>query len=97
MFAYMAADAETWWLNATNIGLGIVVLICLVVVVFGVVQELVERRKKGANLSRELDRDLRELVAHYQADDSIFHDAALGPTMADGGESTGDDRRKHQG
>lgn len=84
----MAAHSETYWLTVTNIGLGLVVLICLLVVIFGVAHELIHRRKERIRLSNELDRDLKQLVAEYQADDRIFRDPALGPTMADGGDET---------
>jgi hypothetical protein len=89
----LVTDPDTYWLNVTNIGLGLVVLICLLAVIFGVVHELVHRRKERIQLSRELDRDLKDLVAHYEADPRIFHDAALGPTMADGGDATDKDKK----
>lgn len=86
MPAFMAADSETYWLTVTNLGLGLVVLICLVVVILAVLHELVHRRKERLRLSKELDRDLKELVAEYEVDGRIFRDPALGPTMADGGD-----------
>lgn len=84
--AIVVSDSETFWLNVTNIGLGLVVLVCLLVVGLSVVRELAQRRKRRVALSRELDRDLKTLVAEYEADPRIFQDPALGPTMADGGE-----------
>jgi hypothetical protein len=38
-------EPDTYWLNATNIALGLVTLWCLVAIVAGVVQELVARRR----------------------------------------------------
>ncbi|HWQ52687.1 MAG TPA: hypothetical protein VN442_03320 [Bryobacteraceae bacterium] len=98
MLGFMAGDSETYWLSVTNIGLGIVVLICLMVVILGVLHELLHRRSERNKLSKELDRDLKNLVAEYEADDRIFRDPALGPTMADGGDEiappdSGRDRR----
>jgi hypothetical protein len=89
----LVTDPDTYWLNVTNIGLGLVVLICLLVVILGVVHELVHRRKERIKLSRELDRDLKDLVAQYEADPRILHDAALGPTMADGGDQIDKDKK----
>ena len=63
MLAKVAAGTETYWLNMTNIGLGIVVLICVVVLAIGVIHDLVQRRKQRIRLSREFDRDLKDLVA----------------------------------
>jgi|WetSurMetagenome_2_1015567.scaffolds.fasta_scaffold1218625_1 hypothetical protein len=66
-------DPNTFWLNVTNIALGIVTLICCVVVGYGVVQEVLERaRKRKENLVEDDDHAL--LVTD------------LGITMADGGE-----------
>ena len=65
-------DPNTFWLNVTNIALGIVTLICCVVVGYGVVQEIAERvRKRKANL--------------IDADDHALLVTDLGITMADGG------------
>jgi hypothetical protein len=77
-------DPSTYWLTITNIGLGLVVLICTVAVGIGVVQELAARRKKQVSLSR-LDREVSELVAGF-GDGHAFHVPNLGVTMADGGE-----------
>ncbi len=89
----LVTDPDTYWLTVTNVGLGVVVLICLLAVVFGVIHELVHRRKERMQLSRELDRDLKDLVARYEADPRIYHDAALGPTMADGGDAMDKDKK----
>ena len=74
----------TYWLSATNLGLGLVVLICAIVVTGSVVREIVARTRKRAKISRELDRDMRQLSADF--DDHAFLDSELGITMADGGE-----------
>ena len=66
-----------------NIGLGVVVLICCVVVAFGVVQELAARRKKRASMAN-LDREVADLVLTF--DGHSFEVPGLGVTMADGGE-----------
>jgi hypothetical protein len=66
-------DPNTFWLNITNIALGVVTLICCVVVGYGVVQEvLVRARKRKANL--------------VETDDHALLVTDLGITMADGGE-----------
>ena len=61
---------DTFWLDFTNIALGLVTLLCLVVVVIGVVRELGHRYARGKKL----------------ADDHAFDTPELGLTMADGGE-----------
>ena len=76
-------DPSAYWLNLTNAALGIVVLICCVMVGFGVVQELAARRKKRA-AENALDREVSDLF-----DGHAFHVPGLGVTMADGGEELG--------
>lgn len=63
--------SETLWLNVTNIALGVVTLICLLVIGRAVLQELVSRRSR--KVAAEGD-------SHALAVDG------LGLTMADGGE-----------
>ena len=82
------SDPSTYWLTATNIGLGVVVLICCGAVALGVLQELAARRKKRAELSR-LDREVSDLVNGFQ-DGHAFHIPGLGVTMADGGDPLGE-------
>ena len=79
-------DPSAYWLNLTNAALGIVVLICCVMVGFGVVQELAARRKKRAT-EGALDREVTNLLAGF--DGHAFHVPGLGVTMADGGEELG--------
>jgi hypothetical protein len=76
-------DPSTYWLTLTNIALGGVTLICCGAVVFGILQELADRRKKHAALSR-LDAEVSDLVSAF--DGHAFHVPGLGVTMADGGE-----------
>jgi len=75
------SDPETTWLNITNIFLGAVVAVCVLVMAGGVVHEIVARIRKRRRIEAEIDRDMRML-----ADDRAFHSATLGVTMADGGE-----------
>lgn len=81
------SDPSTYWLTATNIGLGLVVVICCGAVVFGMLQELAAKRKQRAELNG-LDREVAGLVAGFQ-DGHAFHTPGLGVTMADGGEELG--------
>ncbi len=64
-------DPNTFWLNVTNIALGVITLICCVAVGRGLYQEIVVRLKKRVPVS---------------ADDHAFSVPGLGITMADGGE-----------
>ena len=77
------SDPSTYWLNFTNIALGVVTLICCLAVGIGILQELAQRRKKSASLSR-LDAEVTNLVATL--DGHAFNVPGLGVTMADGGE-----------
>jgi hypothetical protein len=62
-------QSETFWLNVTNVALGILTLVCLLVVGYGVVLELLPRLR-------------RRSVAE---DDHAVLTPELGLTMADGG------------
>jgi hypothetical protein len=84
---YPMNDPSTYWLNVTNIALGVVVLACCIAVVVGIVQEVAARRKKVHAMAR-LDHEVNDLVASFQ-DGHTFHVPSLGVTMADGGEELG--------
>lgn len=77
-------DPSTYWLTFTNVGLGIVVLICCIAVAVGVVQEVAAWYKKRAAASA-LDREVTDLAAAYTGGHA-FNLPNLGVTMADGGE-----------
>jgi hypothetical protein len=66
-------DPNTFWLNVTNIGLGLITLVCVAVVGYGVVQEVLVRIRKTRTVFAE-------------DDDHAFAVSGLGLTMADGGE-----------
>jgi beta-lactamase regulating signal transducer with metallopeptidase domain len=80
------SDPSTYWLTVTNVVLGIVTAICCAAVVIGIFQELAERRKKAASLSK-IDREVADLVSSFD-DGHAFPLPELGLTMADGGEPT---------
>jgi hypothetical protein len=72
-----------FWLNVTNIALGVVVILAVMVVAYGVAWELVIRHKKRRGLrdmDGEMQATLRDEFAH------TMHVPELGLTMADGGE-----------
>jgi hypothetical protein len=76
-------DPATYWLNFTNIALGVVVLVCFVALAIGILQELAARHQRRV-AAAQLDQEL----AH------MFHIPGLGVTMADGGEELrGKDKR----
>jgi hypothetical protein len=81
------SDPSTYWLTFTNAALGILVLLCCGAVAYGILQELVARRKKAAAMS-QIDREVSDLVASYR-DGHTFQLPNLGITMADGGEELG--------
>jgi hypothetical protein len=80
VFGLDSTDPQTWWLNATNLALGVVIAICVVVMLGGIVHELVARFLKRRRIEAEIDRDMQHL------DDGVFRHPELGATMADGGE-----------
>ena len=71
---YGADGPDTFWLNFTNIALGLVTLACVLAIAAGVVHELADRRRKRAARNRDA-----------AADDHAFVTPELGLTMADGG------------
>jgi hypothetical protein len=74
-----------FWLNLTNIVLGIVVLLAVLVAGYGVAWELVSRRKKA----HSLDSLKMEMKAMWQNEHAHgLRVPELGMTMADGGEPT---------
>jgi hypothetical protein len=74
-------DPGTFWLNLTNVGLGVVTLVCCVVVGRAMFQDLTAHMRQ-----RSADRaDVKlELFSHPQ----------VGLTMADGGEPVKKDSKK---
>ena len=74
---------DTFWLNVTNIGLGLVILICAMVIAFGIAKNLLARRIHRTAMEAEMDGDLREMVGDGG---NLFAVPGLGLTMADGGE-----------
>jgi hypothetical protein len=79
----MPNDDWVFWLNVTNIALGVVVLLAVLVVAYGLLWEFVIRRKKHralANLDGEMKAMLQNDFAHS------LPVPELGLTMADGGE-----------
>jgi hypothetical protein len=89
----MAGENWTMWLNITNLALGIVTLIALLVVFFAVGWDLLVRkvgRKTAVNLNH-IDADLKALL---QGGSHSFSIPDLGLTMADGGEHVGGSKDK---
>lgn len=74
MFTY----DEVFWLNVTNMVLGLATLICLLVIGYAVFKEIRGRVKANAEETSV-------------ADDHTFVIDGLGVTMADGGEKTNSD------
>jgi len=81
----MAGENWTLWLNITNLVLGIVTLIALLVVFFAVGWDLLVRKVEKAPEAdlRHIDADLKAIL---QAGSHSFSVPELGLTMADGGE-----------
>jgi hypothetical protein len=73
-------DPEVFWLNITNLSLGVITLICVLVVGFVVFQEIAAKVLQRAAIS-------------VQSDDHAYLIPELGLTMADGGEPCNKDKR----
>ena len=77
VIALLLQTSDESWLNGTNAILGLVTLVCVLVVAFGLFQTVMEKiRARVASRS------------HVVYDDHAFAMPELGLTMADGGERT---------
>ena len=83
MFGVNWSDPQTLWLNVVNLGLGLVTLVCIAAIGYGMLQDLRERAKKRA-AARISNREVADLVSGFG--DHAFDMPGLGLTMADGGE-----------
>jgi hypothetical protein len=72
---YGMEGPDTFWLNFTNIALGLVTLACVLVIAGGIAREWLSRRERRMALPE---------------DDHAFATPGLGLTMADGGERLDD-------
>ena len=88
------SDPSTYWLNVTNIALGLVTVICCFAVAIGIVQELAAKRRKSTVMSK-LDSEVTGLVAAF-GDRHAFHVPSLGVTLADGGEEVSKEASKKE-
>lgn len=81
----MAGENWTMWLNITNLALGIVTLIAVLVVFFAVGWDLLVRKVKSPALMdlRNIQGELERLLHGGSHSLSV---PGLGLTMADGGE-----------
>lgn len=75
MLAVLLQSSDESWLNATNAILGLVTLVCVLVVAFGVFQTVMDKIR-----SRASHRSV------FVYDDHAITVPELGLTMADGGE-----------
>ncbi len=73
-------EAEMFWLNATNIALGLVVLVCAGVIAVSVVRAIWARMRTMS----EIEQDMQQF--NQAGDTHAFQVPGLGMTMADGGE-----------
>lgn len=72
-----------FWLNVTNIALGVIVVLAVLLVAYGVIWEVVIRHKKQSG-ARDVNVEMKVMLQ-----DEFGHSLAvpeLGLTMADGGE-----------
>jgi hypothetical protein len=75
MFGIDWGNSQTLWLNLTNLALGVVTLLALGMVAFGVAQEILAKRRKTREFAG-MDTEVRHMLRVPE----------LGLTMADGGE-----------
>jgi hypothetical protein len=83
MFGINCNDPQTLWLNVVNAGLGLVILICIAAIGYGVLQDVLARVRRKATV-KGIDREVHDLVSGFG--DHAFDIPGLGLTMADGGE-----------
>jgi hypothetical protein len=83
MFGVSWSDPQTLWLNIINLSLGLVTLVCIAAIGYGVFQDVRERARKRARV-RAIEREADALVSSFG--DHAFDMPGLGFTMADGGE-----------
>jgi hypothetical protein len=83
MFGVSWSDPQTLWLNIINLSLGLVTLVCIAAIGYGVFQDVRARSRKRAS-ARALDREVAALGSRFG--DHMFDMPGLGLTMADGGE-----------
>jgi len=74
-------DPQVFWVNATNLVLGLVTLCCTALIASVVVNELIERW-------------VGRLVDQAQGDGHAIRVRGLGMTMADGGVPSDDEKAK---
>ena len=77
MFGIDWGNPETFWLNLTNVMLGVVTLACAVALFYGLAVDLLAKARKRVEMAG-LDREVTDLHA--------LHLPELGLMMADGGE-----------
>ncbi len=85
MFGVDWSNPETFWLNATNLMLGLVTLACAGALIYGLAGDLLAKARQKLTVAG-LDREMRDLHA--------MHVPELGLTMADGGEPVDEDKKK---
>ena len=78
----MPKDDWVFWLNVTNIALGAVVVVAVLILAYALVWELVIRSKKRRGLALR-DEEVEELETMLRYGRSV---PGLGVTMADGGQ-----------
>lgn len=86
MFGAYWNDPQTLWLNLVNLSLGIVTLICIVAIGYGLLLDIRARVRKPAR-EHSADGTITELMRSF--DGHSFDMPGLGLTMADGGEPLG--------
>jgi hypothetical protein len=72
------SNASTFWVDLTNIALGVATLICFGIVIYAAVKEVLVRARKRS-------------AAHATDDPHVLDVPELGLTMTDGGEKLYDD------
>jgi hypothetical protein len=81
MFGVSWSDPQTLWLNIINLSLGVVTLVCVAAIGYGVFQDVRARARK-----RAIARTMDSAAPASSFGDHAFDMPGLGFTMADGGE-----------
>lgn len=81
MFGIDWNDPQTWWLNITNLGLGLLTVAAFAAIAYTVILDVLAKRRAAA-----ADRHEALNTVPLGQERHVFHSPELGLTMADGGE-----------
>jgi hypothetical protein len=70
--------ADTFWLTLTNIVLGALVILCVLVLITGTLCEMLSKLRRERTFEAELNHDMREMFPPVAAGGAVAHAGARG-------------------